>query len=165
MKQKIQKLYYQNPTDEQIAEIYVRHGLMQLVDQSTGLPNRSRFAQFLVIDAYGVNKNDFLNDSEFLQEVKDPDDELVQRIVSSLSTNDKKNDYKIDLKDSFFGTGFLEGNYDEIYRGVAYIPITINELQSITAFDKHAKNFYQREGDYQMMMKRINAGSTNPNVL
>lgn len=154
-----------NPTDEQIAEIYVRHGLMQLVDQSTGLPNRSRFAQFLVIDAYGVNKNDFLNDSEFLQEVKDPDDELVQRIVSSLSTNDKKNDYKIDLKDSFFGTGLFEGNYDEIYRGVAYIPITINELQSITAFDKHAKNFYQRESDYQMMMKRINAGSTNPNVL
>lgn len=150
-----------NPTNEQIAEIYVRHGLMQLVDQSTGLPNRSRFAQFLVIDAYGVNKNDFLNDSEFLQEVKDPNDELVQRIVSSLSTNDKKNDYKFDPKDKFA----LEGGYDEIYRGVAYIPITINELQAVTAFDKHAKNFYQREGDYQMMMKKINAGSTNPNVL
>lgn len=150
----------QNPTEEQIAEIYVKHGLMQLVDQSTGLPNRNRFAQFLVIDAYGVNKNDFLQSSEFLQEVN-PDDDLVDRITHALSLDKKKNDYKFDPNDKWAG----EFSYDEVYKGVMYIPITINELQAVTAFDKKATNFYQREQDYQDMMKRISAGSSKSNEL
>lgn len=151
----------QNPTNEQIAEIYVNHGLMQLIDQRTGLPNKERFAQFLVIDAYGVNKNDFLAPDQFLEEVQSVDDVLEQRLKTALSTNDKKNNYDFDPKDK----SFWEGGYDKVYRGVAYIPITINELQAITAFDKNAKNFYQREQDYQNMMKRISAGSASANDL
>ena len=155
----IEKL--QNPTNEQIAEIYVKHGLMQLIDQTTGLPNKNRFAQFLLIDVYGVNKNDFLKDSEFVEKVDNPDEELVDRIITSLSTNDKKNNYEFDPKDKII----FEGKSNDLYKGVLYIPITINELQAVTAFDKNAKNFYQREYDYQQMMKRVNAGYTKSDKL
>jgi hypothetical protein len=56
-------------------------GLDELLD-SNGLPNVNRFQQFLVISAYGVDKDDkFENntngtENQFLEEV-DPEDSLV----------------------------------------------------------------------------------------
>lgn len=151
-----------NPTEQQEAEIYTKHGLMNLVDQKTGLPDRSKFAQFLVIDGYAVNKDNFLKPSSFLRELHNPSDQTIKRITKALSQGDKKEDkYDWDPDDKWA----LEWGSDEIYKGVLYIPITNNELQSKTAFQKTVKEPYSYEGDYQLMLKRIGAQSADGDIL
>lgn len=145
---------------QEIAKIFVENDLMQLLDPNTGLPNKNRFYQFLIVDAYGVNKGEFLTDSDFVEEVDDPDPELVSKIEASLSTNAKKDNYKIDVNNWYDFNG-----YDHIYKASMYIPITNNELQMVTAFDGHAKHYYEREQDYQLMQKRAKAATASSNVL
>ena len=152
-----------NPTDEQKAQIYIAHNLMQLVDQATGKPNMERFALFLVVDAIAVNKNDFLgHNSRFLEEITKPDDDLIEDVSRALSNGDgKKEKYEIDANDKIA----FEGKYEELYKGVLYIPLTINELQARTAFDKNVKGYYDMEADYQRMIKTNSAQSANPQAL
>ena len=143
-----------------ISRIFVEHDLMQLLDPVTGAPNKERFYQFLIIDAYGIDKNKFIQDSDFVQEVKNPTPELVDKIQRALSTDSNKSNYKIDVNNWYDING-----HDRIYQASMYIPITNNELQMLTAFDGHATKYYQREQDYQNMQKRIGAKPASSSML
>lgn len=145
-----------------VSRIFVDHNLMQLLDPYTGAPNKDRFYQFLVIDAYGVSKNrdGIIEDNEFVQEVKDPSPELVEKMQRALSSDSKGQNFKIDVNNWYDVNG-----YDKIYQASMYIPITNNELQMLTAFDGHASRFYERELDYQNMQKRISAKPASSSVL
>lgn len=161
-----------NPqTDKELyEEILKNKGLEELLD-ANGLPDRNRFQQFLVISAYGVDKQEHFEkntngqDNEFIEEV-DPDDGLLELLKHSLSTDDRKTNYKID--NSSWAPGDWFGNYDRIYKGNLYIPITVNENAGIFAGKGEYPYYIMKsyEEQYQNFEKRRNTSQiTSADVL
>ena len=153
------------------AKILHDKGLDELLD-SNGLPNVNRFQQFLVISAYGVDKDDkFENntngtENQFLEEV-DPEDSLVTLLEQTLSTDNKKSNYKIDIF-NWYAVADWGKNYDRIFKGNLYIPITNNTSAGVYA-GKDTMPYYiahQNEKNYQDYEKRRNASTvTGADVL
>lgn len=153
------------------AKILHDKGLDELLD-SNGLPNINRFQQFLVISAYGVDKDDkFENntngtENQFLEEV-DPEDSLVTLLEQTLSTDSKKSNYKIDSF-NWYAPGDWGKNYDRIFKGNLYIPITNNTSAGVYAGKDTMPYYiaYQNEKNYQDYEKRRNASTvTGADVL
>lgn len=79
--------------NKQLAQILHNHGLDELLDPSTGLPNPRRFSVFLVTDGYATSKDDVVKKSDYVEEI-DADDKLYDDINKALSTKD--NPYEAD---------------------------------------------------------------------
>lgn len=161
----INKISKDLPKEEQErlqGEILYNHGLMELLDPNTGLPNLDRFRVFVAADAYGSDKDDVIKNSPLVEEV-DNDNKIYQNIGKILSTKD--NPYELDTFNflnplDYFGV-------DKIYSGVVYIPINNNKLQSITAYGDQvdSSSATQLETDYQQFIKKQSMKSTSANVL
>lgn len=140
---------------------------------SNGLPDPNRFQQFLVISAYGVDKdNKFENntngtENQFLEEI-DPEDSLITLLEQTLSTDNKKSNYKIDTFQWYAVADWGKKSYDHIFKGNLYIPITNNTSAGVYA-GKDTMPYYiahQNEKNYQDYEKRINASTvTGADVL
>ena len=143
-------------------EILYKHGLLELLDPSTGLPNLDRFKVFMTTDAYGSDKDDVIKDTPLVEEV-DSDNKIYQNIGKILSTKD--NPYELDLFNPLNPLDYF--GVDKIYSGVIYIPINNNKLQSITAYGNQVgeSTATQLETDYQQFLKRQSMKSTSASVL
>lgn len=163
------------PKDPELfGKILEEHGLTELLDDN-GLPDRQRFCNFLVVSGYAVDKkNKFYKntdgqDNDFIEDV-DADDSLIDLIQSTLSTDSKKSNYKID-KGNWYETESPESwwnTYDHIYRGNLYIPLSDNENSGLTAGKTELPYYLQHEHEaqYQIREKRKSASSvTGADVL
>lgn len=148
--------------NKQLAQILHNHGLDELLDPSTGLPNPRRFSVFLVTDGYATSKDDVVKKSDYVEEI-DADDKLYDDINRALSTKD--NPYEADAPSWYPGDWF--GWYDDVFSGTIYIPISTNQLQGIQGFGDQVKQetAYNQEANYQRAQKWRNAQSTGSNVL
>lgn len=104
--------------------------LDELIDSTTGLPDLSRTAQFLVIGAYTTDKVEFNKNSKFIKKIKHPTEDLEQRLIRGLSTNDDRDNYSIDVDDHW---GFIEGFWDDVYRANVFIPLNQNPNAAVNA--------------------------------
>lgn len=174
--------YKQLPESEQtqpnFGKILEQHGLTELIDQTTGLPDENRFTNFLVVDAYGVDKdkkffqNGYGGDNTFIDEVQ-LTDSLKDQIETALSTenagNKNKRNFKIDTENWFESsdpdTSWF--TYDHTYKGCLYIPISTNELQGLNAsrLETPTKVAQTREYEHQLMEKRRQAQTASASVL
>ena len=91
---------------------------------SNGLPDKNMFSEFLIVEAYTTDKIDLNNkNSQYIEKVKNPSEDLENRINQALSTDNKKSNYKIDVKDKL---SLFELTYNDVYRGTIFIPINNN---------------------------------------
>ena len=91
---------------------------------SNGLPNKNMFSEFLIVEAYTTDKINLDNkNSQYIEKVKNPSEDLENRINQALSTDSKKSNYKIDVKDKL---SLFELTYNDVYRGTIFIPINNN---------------------------------------
>ena len=91
---------------------------------SNGLPNKNMFSEFLIVEAYTTDKIDLNNkNSQYIEKVRNPSEDLENRINQALSTDNKKSNYKIDVKDKL---SLFELTYNDVYRGTVFIPINNN---------------------------------------
>lgn len=136
-------------------EVLYKHKLFELIDPYTGLPNLNAFKEFVVVDAYGSDKDDLIKDTPFVEEV-DKDNKIYQDIEKILST-----------KDDPYELSTLWGFGDSIYSGVVYIPINNNKLQAITAYGQSVDTSIQKglETDYQQFIKKQSSRSTRADAL
>lgn len=112
------------------AQLLKEKELDELIDSTTGLPNLSRTAQFLVIGAYTTDKVEFNKKSKFIKKVKHPTEDLEQRLIKGLSTNDDRDNYSVDVDDHW---GFIEGFWDDVYRANVFIPLNQNPNAAVNA--------------------------------
>lgn len=112
------------------AQLLKEKELDELIDSTTGLPDLSRTAQFLVIGAYTTDKVEFNKNSKFIKKIKHPTEDLEQRLIRGLSTNDDRDNYSIDVDDHW---GFIEGFWDDIYRANVFIPLNQNPNAAVNA--------------------------------
>lgn len=169
-REEMRALNTQDPNyQKNCGDILRQHGLYELLD-SNGLPNKSVFGQFLVVNGYAVDKgNKLYKDNNYIEEVDTSDEGLIDLIQKSLSTDSKKSNYKIDTEswfessdpDSFFAT------YDHVYRGSIYIPISNNEGQGNNAGGQLLSYdiMHNKEYQYQLEQKRRTAQSASASVL
>jgi len=130
-----------NPTEDKklFEDLMKEKGLNNLLD-SDGLPDISKFEQFLVVTAYGVDKDDKFekstngNENNFISEI-DPDENILSTLKEGLSTDNKKSNYKIDAF-GWYNPGDWFSNYDKIYKGNLYIPISTNQASGVFAGKK-----------------------------
>ena len=116
--------------NKKYAELLKKYELDELIDSTTGLPDLSRTAQFLVIGAYTTDKIDINKKSKFIKKIKNPTEDLEKRLIKGLSTNEDKNDYDIDVDDHW---GFIEGFWDDVYRANVFIPLNQNPNAAVNA--------------------------------
>lgn len=159
---KIPKNLSKEEQERQQGEILYKHGLLELLDPSTGLPNLDRFRVFVAADAYGSDKDDVIKDTPLVEEV-DSDNKIYENIGKILSTKD--NPYELDTFNAFNPLDYF--GVDKIYSGVVYIPINNNKLQSITAYGDQIgeSTATQLETDYQQFLKRQSMKSTSASAL
>lgn len=159
---KIPKNLSKEEQERQQGEILYKHGLLELLDPSTGLPNLDRFRVFVAAYAYGSDKDDVIKDTPLVEEV-DSDNKIYENIGKILSTKD--NPYELDTFNAFNPLDYF--GVDKIYSGVVYIPINNNKLQSITAYGDQIgeSTATQLETDYQQFLKRQSMKSTSASAL
>lgn len=103
---------------------------------SNGLPNKNMFGQFLVVDAYASDKIKFDTNSKYIEKIENPDEELEQRMSKALSTDNKKSEYALDVKDHWT---IFEGTWDDIYKGTVFIPLNNNPNAALNTWGNSAK--------------------------
>ena len=134
-------------------------GLNNLVDNNGNI-DKTKFGQFLVVEAYTTDKIKGLNtSSQYIEKVNNPTDELEQRLVKALSTNDKKDDYSIDINYWIWG--------DDVYRGTVFIPLTNNLNAAINAWGNqiNVEDARELENKFQNFNKASTMKSSNSNIL
>lgn len=150
---------------ELFAKILQDMGLNELLD-TNGLPDKNRFGHFLVVTGYAVDKKHKFyqtNDNkknEFIED-QQPDDNLIDLLQRSLSTDSNKSNYKIDSK-NWYETNNVDSwwnEYDHIYKGNLYIPLTENEVAGHDAGKETVPYYLQHEQQkrYNLLEKRRNA--------
>ena len=141
-----------------LGEALKSKGLSNLLD-SNGYPDKSKFGQFLVVEAYTTSKVGINEKSQYVEKVKNPDKQLEERLIRALSTNDKRNDYSLDVDYWLYG--------DDVYRGTVFIPLTNNLNAAINAWGDQIKASESRdlETKYQNFNKAASVKSSNSNVL
>lgn len=134
------------------AELLHEYELDELIDATTGLPDQTKTAQFLVIGAYTTDQIEFDKKSKYIKKIENPSKELEERIVKGLSTDKDKSNYSIDVDDHW---GFLEGFWDDIYRANVFIPLGQNPNAAINAWgDKRSEAAVsESEKQYQDWIK------------
>lgn len=156
------KLYEQKGgNDLQLfGQILEEKGLAELLDEN-GLPNKNRFAHFLVISGYAVDKehkffqNNEGENNDFIEEIT-PNDSLVKLIETTLSTDNKGSNYTIDVKNWY---EWRDKGYEHIYKGNLYIPLSENENSSHFAGKEKLPYYIQHQNEkrYQLKEKQKNA--------
>lgn len=106
---------------------------MESLLDSSGLPNRNRFSQFLVLEGYTSDKAKAIqNDkqisfkdisSNFIISVDEDDDDTYNIVKKGLSNKDR-GDYK--LENGWF-------NSNALYKGNIYIPLNTNPINAQNA--------------------------------
>lgn len=146
---------------QEIMQLLYEHSLEGLVDVYEGGLDYSQLGQFLMLDGQAVARsgNNPFKDSTFVQKF-DPSDSELDTLKTTLSTNDKKNNFDIDRNLAWW-------NNDTIYKGTIYIPITNNQLTALTASGQNPKESVamQKEYEYQMLNKRLQAQQPNSSLL
>lgn len=138
---------------KEVTQILYSNNLEGLVDINGEGIDYSKLGQFLVVDGYAVARDgDNRFNSKSVDYLSSVDDYTKKTIIESLSTNDKKNNYELDL-------GGFSWNNDNIYKGSIYIPITNNQLKGLTASGQHVKEgpAMEKEYEYQMFNKMMTA--------
>ena len=137
---------------EELAKQLKEEHLDSLLD-SNGLPNKSMFGQFLVVEAYTSDRIPFeKKDSQFIEKINNPSKELEDRMNNALSTapKGKASNYGLDVKDHW---SLFEMTYDDIYRGNLFIPLNQNPNAAMLAAGQSTtsnqandlEELYQRE--------------------
>ena len=142
-----------------LGEILKQKGLNSLLD-SNGYPDKNKFGQFLLVEAYTTDKiKNFDTSSQYIEKVKNPDAQLEERMIRALSTDDKKSNYSLDIDYWLWG--------DDVYRGTVFIPLTNNLNASINAWGDQVKIDESRdlENRFQNFNKASTMKSSNSNVL
>lgn len=154
---------YDQKHQQEIIQVLYQNQLEKLINVYTGTINYSALGQFMIVDGYAVdhsNKNIFKN-SSFVTKIDDNSEE-IPIIEKALSTNSDQNNYKIDVDNLYDWNG-----HNIVYKGSIYIPITSNQLQALTANGQQIKESaaIQKEYEYQMLEKRLQAKSPNSEIL
>lgn len=138
--------------DKKESELLHKYELDELIDPTTGLPDQTKTAQFLIIGAYTTDRIEFDKKSKYIKKIKNPSQELEERIIKGLSIDKDKSNYKIDVDDHW---GFLEGSWDDIYRANVFIPLGQNPNAAINAWgDKRSEAAVsESEKQYQDWLK------------
>ena len=113
--------------------------LMQagLIDPRTGELDTNKFAPFLLVNGYGTSRN--VEDNNFITEVKgDQLESKIQQFEQSVYRDKKDGDQGRQFKFDFDQENLLNpldwfGNYDKLYEGTIFIPITQNINQGMSA--------------------------------
>lgn len=117
-----------------------------------GIPDVTRMGVFLVTEGLASDKAK-IKESTFVTKQKDPDYDLMKRLLSTKGADGKVEKYDIDDPDWVELWGVLPF-YDKIYEGTIYIPISTNELQGASVDNKLKDGTVQRlEQDYQYQSK------------
>ena len=142
-----------------LGEALQKEHLDSLLD-SNGLPNKNMFAQFLLVEGYTTDRIDFKRDSQYVEKVNNPDEQLEARMTKALSTDKKKSDYNIDVKDHW---SIFEGFYDDIYRGTIFIPLNNNPNAAINSWggSVNVSQSTELEELYQTANKSSNFNKNN----
>ena len=127
---------------------------------SRGLPNKNMFQQFLVVEGYTTDRIPLKKDSQYIEKVKNPTSDLETRISQALSTDSKKSNYSIDIDNHW---GFLEGGWDDVYRGTVFIPITNNTNAAISSWGSNSNISQSTELEelFQISTKSANFNNDN----
>lgn len=134
-------------------------GLSQYLMGDGSLDDR-RFGLFLMVDGVTTDKWKFNTDSNWVEKMA-PDGALAREMSRALSTNSNKDNYEVDIDDKF---GWLEGGWDDIYRGTVYIPLNYNINAAINAFGDQVNISSARayERDYQDLYgRKVQDADTN----
>ena len=139
-------------------ELQKRH-LDQLLDQN-GLPNKNMFGQFLIVEAYATDDIKLDKNSQYIEKVQNPDEKLAKRLQNALSTDSKKSDYKVDIKDKWL---LLEWGYNDIYRGNIFIPLNQNPNAAMLSWGTSTNIEQQQDLEelYQIENKSIKYNNDN----
>jgi hypothetical protein len=169
------KLYDQQRNGEDnpelLGKILSDKGLDELLDDN-GLPDKNRFCRFLIVTGYAVDKDDKFSkksngeENKFIEEIDNPDDSLIGLIQTSLSPDGKSN-YEIDTH-SWANPGDWFNNYDHIYKGNLYIPLSENEIASHDAGKETLPYYIQhmQQEKYQLKQKqKIASNVTGADIL
>lgn len=119
-----------------------------------GKLDRTKFGQFLLVEGYATTKVPGLDkSSQYIEKIKDPDQNLEDRLIRALSTDKKKLDYSLDVNYYFYG--------DDVYRGTIFIPLNNNVNSAVNAWGQTAKldEVQEQEEYYQNFNK---ASKTKP---
>ena len=109
------------------------------------------FSEFLIVEAYTTDKINIDNkNSQYIEKVQNPTEDLEDRINQALSTDDKKSNYKIDVKDKW---ALFEFTYNDIYRGTIFIPINNNPAAAMLNDDVKVNQSQELEELYQISNK------------
>lgn len=121
------------PQYQQKLQYLLRNNNMESLLDSSGLPNRNRFSQFLVLEGYTSDKAKAIqNDkqisfkdisSNFIISVDEDDDDTYNIVKKGLSNKDR-GDYK--LENGWF-------NSNALYKGNIYIPLNTNPINAQNA--------------------------------
>lgn len=113
-------------------------GLDQYLEGSDTIDPR-RFGLFLMVTGYTTDRWNFRKDSQFIEKVSNPSQDLAKRMSTALSTDKDNTNYEVDIDN--WGLGWLfEGGYDDIYRGTVYIPLNPNRNSAVSAFGGQVKH-------------------------
>ena len=142
-----------------LGKVLKQKGLNSLLD-SNGYPDRNKFGQFLVVEAYTTDKIKNLDtSSRYIEKVKNPDAQLEERMIKALSTDSKKSNYNLDIDYWLYG--------DNVYRGTVFIPLNNNLNAAINASGDQisVENAKELENKFQNFNKASNMKSSNSDVL
>lgn len=127
-----------------------KKGLTSLLDKY-GYPDRSKFGQFLLVEAYATTKVKGLDpSSQYIEKVSDPDEELESRMIKALSNDKEKLEYSLDIDYWFWG--------DDVYRATMFIPLNNNLNASINAWGDQVK--VEEARDIERRYDNFNKAST-----
>ena len=142
-----------------LGEKLEEEGLNSLLT-SNGYPDPNKFGKFLAIEAYTTDKVKTIDtSSQYIEKVKNPSDELEQRLIKALSTDKDKSNYSLDIDYWFYG--------DDVYRATVFIPLTNNLNAAINAWGDQVsvENARGLEEKFQTFNKAQNSKPSNSEIL
>ena len=142
-----------------LGEVLKEKGLDSLLDRN-GYPDRNKFGEFLIVEAYTTTKLKNLDtSSQYVEKVKNPDAQLEERMIKALSTDSKKSNYKLDIDYWLYG--------DDVYRGTVFIPLTnnLNAANNAWGSQINMEDARELENKFQNFNKASNMKPSNSDIL
>lgn len=117
-----------------------------------GMPNLKKVGLFMLADGYGttkggIKKTKFVSDASGSVNYAD-----IEELLGGKGPDGKYQDYTLDKKDWYLPLeSIFDTNYDRVYEGTIYIPISNNTLQASTGSGNKLKEStaYRREQEFQ----------------
>lgn len=130
-----------------------QEGLSQYL-MGDGQLDDKRFGLFFIATGYTTDRWNFNKDSKWIEKYNQADKAFERHMSQALSTDEKKQNYNVDIDD--WGIGWIaEGSWDDIYRGTIYIPLNFNINAAINAHGDQVsiESARRYERDYQVRDK------------